>query len=86
MTEDAPKVNEAYDQLKLFLAKAKEESDLKTQFLLLQQSLENYAKKDKIYEMIKKAIEEQNKNRIQWGPIIQAVITAIIVGAVMRGF
>ena len=90
MGEDAPKVNEAYSQMKIFLEQAKEESDLKTKILLMEKDLENFVKDTKISEMIKKAIEEHdqsaNKNKIQWGPIIQAVIIALIVGGVMRGF
>ena len=97
MTDDPPKVNEAYLQMKLFLEQAKEESDLKTKFLLMEKDLENYVKKDKIYHMIKIAIEEHdkniekaNKNKIQWQTILERVLTwaiiAIITAFLIKGW
>jgi len=95
MAEEEPKIVEAYKQMALFLAQAKAEMDLKTKFLLLEQSLENYATKAQIYEMIKKLIKERDDQekeadkkvkeskdgRIKWKEIFERIITwAIIAG------
>jgi len=89
MTEDSPRVKDAYSQMKLFLEQAKEESDLNHKIELLKKDLENFVKETKINDMIKSAIEEHdkniekaNQNRIKWGPIIQSVVTAVLIALI----
>jgi len=90
MADDEPKITDTYKQMTQFLKMAAEEADLKTKFLLMEKDLENYVKKDKIYHMIKNAIEEHdktiekaNKNKIQWAPILERGLTTLIIGIIM---
>lgn len=89
MTEDSPRVKEAYSQMQVFLEQAKKEADLKTKFLLLEKDLENFCKESKINDMIWAAIKENQESQdklkssgIQWGPIVERIITAIVIAGI----
>lgn len=89
MNRELPAVNDAYRQLSSFLENAKKEADLNTKFLLLEQAMGNYVKKDKIDKMIKEAIKQHDedaenakKGQIQWGGIFERIITTVIIAGI----
>lgn len=96
MGKEDPKVVDTYSQIQAFLQTVKDDADFKTKIALMEKDLETFLTEAKINKMIWKAIKDHgegieniNKNRIQWGPIIErivtAVITVIITALVIKG-
>ena len=90
MNRELPAINDTYRQLHSFLENAKQEADMNTRLLLLQQDLGNYVKKDKIDEMIKEAIKQHDlsaenakKGQIQWGGIFERIIITVIIAGIV---
>lgn len=89
MGKDNPPAHEAYNQIQSFLETIKADADIKTKIAVMDKVLETFLTKDKINEMIWDAIKDHdaniekiNKNRIQWGPIIQSVVIAVVIAAI----
>jgi hypothetical protein len=96
MPSNQPKIKETYQEINSFLQEVKAQADINQKIALLQKDLENYIKEIDINNMIWAAIKENNESleksspkRINWGGIILnvavAVITALIIGLVMKG-